>query len=278
MGARTTNLVVDKSQLIQKGYEIFNDYTQWLQTPSISAHDLQAHLCRVNHFLVFLSTEYSGSNSIFSNHYRRDDAVRAYKEHLRTKLKAQVSSINASLKSLDYFFRFVGMPPLNVDPNPEVQIKALSDADLWRYMNAVRDWSCNRDQAISVILLNTGVTADFISSLTLRDIKITTAQGFILKQGFTQVDLNAECRIAIRDYLSERAQSYPFNHISAFLIDERGRPLSAAQIDLSVRKIGRAVGLDISARHMLATYQYALAKQRNQSLLAQELLAGTCGK
>ena len=98
-----------------------------------------------------------------------------------------------------------------------------------------------------IILANIELAALLLSDITLgeRSGQVIVRRGKGNKA--RRVPLNAEARVAIRDYLQVRL----CNEIQNFLIGQRGEPLSAHAIYDVVVKYGRLAGLDEVTSHTL---------------------------
>ncbi len=266
-----------KLNLLQIAYEFFSQYTVWLKAQDLTEHEVRAQLCRVNHFLVFLGTAFSGEENIFTNSYRRDGALREYKNYLRHKIKSPAQSIEATLESTDRFFQFIGLPPTKVQADPPVPLKALSEHELTRFLTTLRSRINAREKALICLMLYAGLVPQECALIDLPDVKLSTTTGFAIfgrDNVRYKLMLDTECRLAIREYLQERASQYPFMDRPALFLDERGNRLTAAAVDAIVRQIGHEAGIEVTARSLQQTFQYQEALKQNKALLAAELLSG----
>ncbi|HEY9776117.1 MAG TPA: tyrosine-type recombinase/integrase [Planktothrix sp.] len=267
-----------KAHLLKTAYQHFDAYTEWIKSQQISAHDRGTELCRINHFLVFLGTEFSGEENIFSDSFRRDEALYQYKRYLRETLRSTVNTINTDIWSVDQFFQFLGMVPTRVKPEIATPTKALSEKDQQRLSMILRAETSSREATIITFLLEVGLTAEECAELNLNDVRFTTTGGFVIitrqKTRF-RFHLESKTKLTLRQYLAERADNYPFMEQPALLIDNRGQRLSPAAIDLFVREAGKKLGFDLTARSLRQSYLFIEAKKENNALLAAELLNGT---
>jgi site-specific recombinase XerD len=266
-----------KSNLLKLSYEYFNEYSTWLSSQDFTQHEIRAQLCRLNHFLVFLSTEFSGNENVFTDNWRRDDALRDYKLYMRRDLKSPANAMQATLDSVDKFFQFIGLNPTRVSPDAAEPTKPLSDDQLYRLEPVMQEKINPRERALVYLMLFAGLIPQECALIELNDVRLSTTSGFVmLGQGENryQLNLDARCRIAVRDYLQDRARRYPFAEHPAFFVDERGNRLTASSVDLVARQLGREVGLEITAKNLQQTFQYYEAKRQNRALLAAELLSG----
>ena len=267
-----------KSNLLKIAYVHFNDYSEWLKGQAITQHDMRAQLCRVNHFLVFLGTAFSGDESVFTNGFRRDDALRQYKLYMRQNLKSPVHSVNTTVEAVDRFFRYIGLPPTRVTPDlVENTVRPLSDEQIYRIEMLAQARLNLREQALIWLLLHSGLTTQECSSINLDDVRLSTTSGHVMlgpaEERFKH-NLDARCRLIVREYLQERAANYPFPDNEAFFIDERGNRLTAVAVDLVVRQLGREMGIELTGKTIHQTFQYTDAKSQNKALLAAELFSG----
>jgi integrase/recombinase XerC len=266
-----------QSNLLKIAYEHFATYSGYLKTQNMSEHEMRAQLCRVNHFLVFLSTAFSGSENVFTNGFRRDEALKQYKLHLRQNLKSPATSLNVAIESIDKFFQFIGLSPTRLQKESVEPVKPLSDEQLSRFELAANTRLAARERAVICLLVHAGILPEECALLDLNDIQLSPAGGTALIGHGNQryeLKLDASCRLAIRHYLEDRAERYPYPNQQALLIDDRGNRLTAASIDLIVRQLSRTLSLDVSARTLQQTFQYREAMRENKALLAAELLSG----
>lgn len=266
-----------KSNLLKISYEHFNEYSNWLKEQNLSQHEMRAQLCRVNHFLVFLGTAFSGSDNVFTDSFRRDDALKDYKRYLRNDLKSPVNSMNANIDAVDRFFQFLGLKPTRVAPDAPEPIKPLSDEMIARVEDFAYGRLKPRERALILLLLYAGLTPEECAMLNLHDVKLSTLSGHITlanRGTEAQLAIDARCRIVIREYLEDRADRFPFPEASAFFIDDRGERLTAAAVDLVVRQVGRELGSEMTAKTIRQTFRYTDARSKNQALLAVELASG----
>jgi integrase len=267
-----------KTQLLKIAYQHFDAYTAWIKQQPIGEHYRGAELCRINHFLVFLGTEFSGDLKVFTDSFRRDEALYQYKRHLKENLKASVNTINADVWSVDQFFQFLGLAPTRVKPEVIEPAKALNEKDQQRLLMLSRAELRSRETAIITLMLAVGLTAEECASLNLDDVRFTTTSGFVIvtrERTKFRFHLDTQCRLTLRQYLRERADNYPFIEQQALLIDNRGERLTPASIDLFIRESGKKVGFELTARSLRQSFLFVEAKAANNALLAAELLHGT---
>lgn len=266
-----------KLNILKIAYQYFSQYAVWLKSQDLTEHEVRAQLCRVNHFLVFLGTVFSGEDNIFTNTFRRDGALREYKNYLRHKIKSPAQSIEVALESTDKFFQFIGLAPTKVQADPLLPLKALTEDELIRFLTTLRFRENAREKALINLMLRAGLIPQECALIDLHNVKLSTTTGFaVFGRGDVRYKLmlDTDCRLAIREYLQERATQYPFIDRPALFLDERGNRLTASGVDAIVRQIGHEAGIEVTARSLQQTFRYQEALRQNKALLAVELLSG----
>jgi integrase/recombinase XerD len=212
--------------------------------------------------------------------------VEAYKQHLKATLIRAPASINRSLQSLRKFGRFavtigirdfnpaeaVGLVEVPVPANRRI-LTQMEIEQLVRVAETRRSHNAARDCAILQLLLQTGIRVSELVCLQLADIDVTRDCGTLTIRGHEErsgrrLPLNEAARRALCTYLEQRGLA----GASHLFLSREGKPLSIRSVQQIVASLGRAAGLDISARILRDTYATLLWRETGDlSLLTERL-------
>lgn len=184
--------------------------------------------------------------------------LREFKSWL-VKRNAKPSTVNRKLATLQAYLKWAMEEEL-IDSSPRMpscaeQVplspKSLDRKEMHALIRAVERHGNTRDQAILLLLLNTGLRVRELSDLNLDDVVIGERKGkLVVKSGKgnkrREVPMNAEARRAISNYLKQRGRG----NGALFLGQQKGR-LGTRGIQDVVRKYGRLAGLDRLTPHKL---------------------------
>ena len=195
--------------------------------------------------------------------------VEAYKEYLRSTIGRSPASINRYLQSVRKFGRFAVAAGLR-EGNPAEGVrllegsalsaaKTLSALEVERLMRAAEGRhspTAVRDYAILQVLLQTGIRASELVRLRQSDLDLSRGEGTLTvcareRRPERQIPLNAAARHALIAYYLE--QPRPAGARPLFL-SRKGRLLSIRSVQQIVASLGKAAGLDISAKTLRDTY------------------------
>ncbi len=240
---------------------LFKAFKQALHAEDASTNTTCAYLSDLNHFVSW----YAQTIGEFHIDEITPTDIRAYREFLREQIPSTApATINRQLAALRRFFTWARenhlteFLPTERIRNVEIVFNGPKSLDrkqwhrLGRSVEQARGIQGIRDRCILLTLYHTGLRAGELASLLLSDITLGERSGqVIVRRGkgnkARRVPLNAEARVAIREYLLVRSSS----EIQNFLLGQRGEPLSAHAIYDVVVKYGRQAGLDEVTPHTL---------------------------
>jgi site-specific recombinase XerD len=186
--------------------------------------------------------------------------LREFKHFLIEEEQLKPATINRKLASLRAFLKWaVGERLLEVPPRMPQGVeqvssapKALDRREMNGLIRAVERHGSKRDQAIILVLLNTGLRVRELSDLDLGDIEMSERRGRIIVRSGKggkrrEVPLNVEARRSLRVYLDGREEE---DQAALFVSQQRSR-LGSRGIQDAVGKYGRLAGLDSLTPHML---------------------------
>jgi site-specific recombinase XerD len=186
--------------------------------------------------------------------------IREFKHYLIEDEQAKPSTVNRKLASIRSFLKWAKSEDEIEDlprfPQSMEQVKsapkALDRTEMHALVRAVERYGDSRDQAIILVLLNTGLRVNELSELNLADVEMSERKGKVVVrsgkgQKYREVPLNAEARRAIGEYLEERVE----DNEPALFISQRGSRLGTRGIQDVVAKYGRMAELDDLTPHML---------------------------
>ena len=161
-------------------------------------------------------------------------------------------SINCYLRALRVFFRWAhsqelissnpmqGIPMLRT---PRLLVDALTPSDLQRVLEAIRRTGRNnlRNQAIFLLLLDTGMRPGELCSLTLEDLNLNENLVRVSgKTGERLLPISQKTRRALLSYL--RVRQAPLGESSLFL-SEKGEPLTLEALRHFFAALRRRTGI-----------------------------------
>lgn len=212
--------------------------------------------------------------------------VEAYKQYLRDTLGRSPASINRWLQSVRKFGRFALMAGIR-DTNPAQGVRllegpvlsaprTLTELEVERLVK-VAEARCSRttvrDCAILQLLLQTGIRVSELVHLRLADIDLDDDRSALTvggqgKRPVRRIPLNQVAQRALRAYLD---LPRPTGSSHLFLSRE-GKPLSIRSVQQIVASLGKAAGLNISAKTLRDTYAGFLWRDTgNLGLLTERL-------
>jgi site-specific recombinase XerC len=240
--------------LLQTLWQKFNRYKQWLSESKVALHTQRAYISRINQYLVFLATENNAYEEVLTSARTRDRAVEDYKDHLKHHLKYSPATINTTLSTIDHFYQFLGLGDANVGREELARAKpvALTSDDERCLLDEVQLSGSKRDLSIVLLFLRAGLRLGECAALNLQDVESKNDRLTINIRSFSknrarQLCLEPETAAAVKAWLARRTVRFPSCTDSALFLSRLGKRITTAGIDLIIRKLGRAVGLEISA-------------------------------
>lgn len=206
----------------------------------------------------------------------RDHAARDFKRHLKLERRWAPTSVNLALAAVDHFNRFLGLGPAVVSREQVAQAapRALDEDDqraLLRAAEAARP----RDRAIVVVLLHTALRLSELAALDVDDVRMSARKGLLIVRSgkgdaHREIPLNPTARAALDAWLNARRETVAECE-QALFVGRTGHRLTARAIDLVVRKVAGAAGLELSAHVLRHTCITKLVRAGNDVVLVAEL-------
>jgi site-specific recombinase XerD len=263
--------------------DVLPQFEVHLQQSDLAQNTVAGYVHDVRSFALWLA-ECAGQEvppSAFSS-----GDVEAYKRYLGDVLGRSPSGINRRLQSLRKFGRFAlvgGMCDTN--PAQEVRLlegpvlsapRILTETEVRRLFEVAESRpsrTAARDFAILQLLLQAGIRIGELVQLQVVDIDLgqgpcTLAIRGQGKRPERRLPLNDAVRCALCTYLE---QPRPAEAFHVFLSRE-GKPLSIRSVQRIVASLGKAVGLEISARTLRDTYAALLWRDTGDLRLLTERL------
>ena len=253
-------------------------YKAWLARQPLSYHSKRAYRGRVEQFIVFLSDGHGDYSKALDTPQERDLAVRDYKSYLKRQLKMQPTSVNSALTAIDHFCEYLGLGRTKAkrEDLPQVAPRALEPAEQRRFLAAAERCRRKKDQAVALLLFYSGIRIGECAELNVEDVPVNQKRGkVIVRSGkgdrYREVPLNQKVREALSSWLAERRQKFGESARSPLFVNPQGGRMSIASLDRIVRKIGRTVGLELSAHILRHSCLTNLVRQGNDLVLVAEI-------
>ena len=184
--------------------------------------------------------------------------------------------MNLALAATDHFNRFLGLGPAVVTRERIAQSapRAL-DEDEQRALIRTAEHATPRDRAIVMLLLHTGLRLSELVALDAGDVRTSARKGVVIVRSgkgdaYREVPLNPTARAVVEAWHKERAKVVAEGE-QALLIGRAGQRLTARAVDLVVRKVARAAGLELSAHVLRHTCITKLVRKGSDVVLVAEL-------
>lgn len=250
-------------------------YLEDLAGQPLAARTRQAYAAHVSSYVDWLA-ERPEADAALREPRARDFAGRDFKRHLKLERGWAPSSVNLALAATDHFNRFLGLGPAVVTRERIAQSapRAL-DEDEQRALVRAAEHATPRDRAIVVLLLHTGLRLSELVALDAGDVRTSARKGVVIVRSgkgdaYREVPLNPTARAVVEAWRKERAKVVAEAE-QALLIGRAGRRLTARAVDLVVRKIARAAGLEMSAHVLRHTCITKLVRNGSDVVLVAEL-------
>jgi site-specific recombinase XerD len=186
-----------------------------------------------------------------------------FKHFLMEDEQLRPASVNRKLASLRAFLKWAaGEKLLEVPPRMPQGVeqvsaapKALDRREMNSLIRAVERHGSVRDQAIILVLINTGLRVNELSELNLADVETSERKGKVIVRSGKggkrrEVPLNVEARRALLAYMEARKE----DRDSALFLSQQGSRLGSRGIQDLVAKYGRLAGLDVTPHALRHTF------------------------
>jgi len=250
-------------------------YLEDLAGQPLAVRTRQAYAAHVSAYIAWLA-ERPDADGALREPRARDFAARDFKRHLKLERGWAPSSVNLALAAIDHFNRFLGLGPAIVTRERLAQSapRALDEDQQRDLVRAAEDAS-PRDRAIVVVLLHTALRLSELVGLDVDDVRISARKGLVIVRSgkgdaHREIPLNPAARAALEACLMARAEVMA-DAERALFVGRQGRRLSPRAIDLVVRKVAGAAGLELSAHVLRHTCITKLVRAGNDIVLVAEL-------
>ena len=233
------------------------DFILHLESHDRSKHTIQAYRLDLEQFEKWFE---SVNDDEMQPHLITPTDLREFKHCLIQDEQLRPASVNRKLASIRAFMKWaVGEGLIDVAPRMPKGVeqvssapKALDRREMKALIRAVERHGSQRDQAIILVLLNTGLRVQECSSLDLGDIEMSERKGRIIVRSGKgnkrrEVPLNVEARRALLAYMEARRE----DRDSALFLSQQGSRLGSRGIQGVVAKYGRLAGLEDLTPHAL---------------------------
>lgn len=216
------------------------------------------------------------SDGVLREPCARDFAGRDFKRHLKLERGWAPSSVNLALAGIDHFNRFLGLGPAIVTRERLAQTapRAL-DEQQQRVLLRAAESATARDRAIVVLLLHTGLRLSELVALDIADVRTSARKGVVIVRSgkgdaFREVALNPTARDVIDAWCDARTK-IAAGEEPALWVGRGGNRLTARAVDLVVRKVAAAAGLELSAHVLRHTCITKLVRGGSDVVLVAEI-------
>jgi site-specific recombinase XerD len=214
------------------------------------------------------------------------DHIRSYCSALRGQGRS-TATINRRLQAVRKFYDFAAQQGLcSQNPAREVERlterttsspRVLEDGQVDMLLSAAAEYTDGlrqRNRAILLVLLDTGIKVQELIDLRVYDLDLSLGRGQVrvhqdLSLAGRRLQLSPETSAALQAYLQVRSPALGVDHL---FVSRRGRPLSARSLQRLVTECARAAGLEgVSARTFRQTFAHDALQHSEPSEVAQML-------
>ena len=274
------------ASLLEAMFGKFEKYQKWLERQNLSDQTRRAYVSRVNGFLGYLGSTGEDLKALVANDHERKYVLRQYKRHMKLSLKLGPATVNANLTAIDHFMQFAGAPSTDVgrEDLPQQAPRALSKQEQQLFLRAVAGCRRNKDRAILLLLYFSGIRISECANLNVDDVSVIgRSSRIIVRDGkggrYREIPLHRDASLAVKIWLDERMLKFEENDkikkvSESLFLNPQGQRLSTASIDLIVRKVGTACGLDLSAHVLRHTCLTNLVRNPENDLVLVAEIGG----
>lgn len=250
-------------------------YKDWLDSQPFAAHTKCNYFSQVKQFLVFVQN----SNDDYKNE-EMDPVllVQDYRRFLLNSVKASPGSVNKSLTAVDNFYRFLGIAPAAINREKLLAYvpRVLTSEEQHRLFRALAGHNSKKDKAVIALFFHTAIRLSECAALNVADVCITASGGTIMvhnnRNGSGRhVPLNVTVGAVLQEWLIERKNRLVGSSEEALFLNQEGKRISSAGLDLIVRKIGIHARLVLSAQRLRDTCLARLAQNSKDISLVTRL-------
>jgi len=246
-------------------------YDGWLTRQPLAARTRDAYLAQVRDFVTWLAGSEHGARALGDPDVR-DWAVRDYKRYVKTFKRWGPASVNQALAAIDNFYRSrgAGRPEVAREELAQTAPRALTEPEQRSFLRFVAASPSARDRAIATVFFYAGLRLSELGALDMTDVALSARRGRVtIRAGkgdaYRDVPLNTPCRTALDEWFDARTKQLAARaraggdgtaQTSAVWLSRSGARMGTRAIDLVIRRLAAAAGLELSAhvlRHTCVT-------------------------
>jgi site-specific recombinase XerD len=250
-----------------------------LASAPLAEQSRRTYASKVRQFLAWLAAAELEVDPLGSD-AGRDWAVRDYHGYLQAVLRRSPATVNGALAAVDDFYvrRGLGRARAKRLELAAGAPRALNERAQIRYLRAVQACSSARDRALALVPFYAGTRIGETVALDVEDVRLSARKGVLRVLGKGQrvreIPVHAQLRIALSDWLGERAEWAGASETPALFVNRRGGRLSARGAHEVITGIAARAGLDdrVTAHVLRHSFATTLVRGGTDLVIAAELL------
>jgi integrase/recombinase XerC len=282
---------------IKGGASMFEEFNRYLNQQDRSQLTIRGYLADLKAFDVWF--QQTNGEALSPASITPSD-IKEYRQYLLTVERAKAATINRRLAALSAYLNWA-VQSGQIEKNPVAGIRSVQQVNQGpRYLDRKQQFALQRavekelqiaklrypkrwvarqrDCAMVVFLLNTGLRLNEAVSLKLEDVQLNDRKGIVwVRQGKggkqRVVPLNLDARNVLRDWLNVRPEDGT-DFIWIAVDGEQEQALSSRSVQRALTRIGRQAGLPALTPHML---RHSFAKNLIDSGVGLEKVASLLG-
>jgi len=249
-------------------------YEDWLNQQVMSENTKRAYYSRIKQFLFFLAYT-KGSDKPVSKQSELSKDMSSYLKFLKQSRKGN-GTINAYVNALKNFSQFLGMnAELKRERCYNKNARVLTVVEQERFLQAVNQQESNRDKAIALILISTGLRAGDCARLKVENVGAGT-NSICLDNG-ARVPLDLQAAHALRQWMEERKKINIDPSESGLWLTKQGNRLKISGMTSVIERIGWQANLVVSVEMVRRTWLTKATNNLNKVQIASKY-GGYIGK
>lgn len=146
-------------------------YCDWLRPQASPVHMKRAQRYRLTQFISFAERSFRNYKDLAASDVLKDRIASDYLDYLQYFLKARPSTVNKALTTINQFYEFVGVSPLQLEREdlPSLQPQALSLAQLTGFLTSAEKCDSIKHKAVALVVGTTGIRASECIALNIED-------------------------------------------------------------------------------------------------------------
>ena len=276
---------------------MFDEFDRYLNQQDRSPLTIRGYLADLRTFAVWF--QQTNGEDLRPSGVTPSD-IKGYRQYLLTVERAKAATINRHLAALSAYLNWA-VRSGQIEKNPSAGIRSIQQVSSGpRYLDRKQQFalqravekeiqvaklrfpkrwvSRQRDCAMVVFLLNTGLRLNEAVSLKLEDLHLTDRKGLVwVRQGKggrqRKVPLNLDARRALQEWLDSRPEDGT-DFVWIAVESDQEAALSSRSVQRAMTRIGRQAGLPALTPHML---RHSFAKNLIDSGVGLEKVASLLG-